>query len=233
MAGRIHSKPRRKTIADKVHRRTAMTLPVGAASVRPPDSKVEGREISPAIAMDRAARRSPRHAMTARRRAHRSASRPPRGRPPRATIIAVGGSASAARPAAATTLRRRVSRPRFRGRSTAANPNGGQAQRFGMPSGGSGRQDSLRIAPPVVRERPSYNAPRQSAPSYSAPQRQSAPSYSAPQRQSAPSYSAPQRQSCARSAEQRRRRRWRQSARQFRWRRQSRRPWPVTNVLPN
>ena len=65
-----------------------------------------------------------------------------------------------------------------------ANPDG-QAQRFGMPGGGSGRQDSLRIAPPVVRERPSNNAPRQSAPSYSAPQRQSAPSYSAP-RQSAP-----------------------------------------------
>jgi hypothetical protein len=51
--------------------------------------------------------------------------------------------------------------------------------------GGSGRQESLRIAPPVVRERPSNNAPqqRQSAPSYNAP-RQSAPS--AP-RQSAPS----------------------------------------------
>jgi hypothetical protein len=42
-----------------------------------------------------------------------------------------------------------------------------------------GRQESLRIAPPLVRPRPSY-----SAPSYSAP-RQSAPSYSAP-RQSAP-----------------------------------------------
>jgi len=60
------------------------------------------------------------------------------------------------------------------------------------PNGGSGQ--SLRIAPPVVRDRsygggPSYSAPRQSAPSYSAP-RQSAPSYSAP-RQSAPSYSAP------------------------------------------
>ena len=49
--------------------------------------------------------------------------------------------------------------------------------------GGANRQESLRIAPPVVRERPSYNAPRPSAPSYSAP-RQSAPS--AP-RQSAPS----------------------------------------------
>ena len=47
------------------------------------------------------------------------------------------------------------------------------------PAGGSSRPESLRIAPPVVRERPSngtpsYSAPRQSAPSYSAP-RQSAP----------------------------------------------------------
>jgi hypothetical protein len=71
---------------------------------------------------------------------------------------------------------------------------GNQAPRYTAPAGGSGRQESLRIAPPVVRERPSYSAPsysapRQSAPSYSAP-RQSAPSYSAP-RQSAPSYSAP------------------------------------------
>ena len=66
---------------------------------------------------------------------------------------------------------------------------GNRPARYNAPSGGSGRQESLRIAPPVVRERPSYsapsyNAPRQSAPSYSAP-RQSAPSYSAP-RQSAP-----------------------------------------------
>jgi len=66
---------------------------------------------------------------------------------------------------------------------------GNQAPRYNAPSGGASRQESLRIAPPVVRERPSYsapsyNAPRQSAPSYSAP-RQSAPSYSAP-RQSAP-----------------------------------------------
>src|ERR1017187_5687204 len=60
-----------------------------------------------------------------------------------------------------------------------SSPNN-QGQRYNAPSGGS----SLRIAPPVVRQRPSY-----SAPSYSAP-RQSAPSYSAP-RQSAPSYSAP------------------------------------------
>src|ERR1035438_7295760 len=70
-----------------------------------------------------------------------------------------------------------------------SSPNN-QGQRYNAPSGGS----SLRIAPPVVRQRPSYSgprysAPRQSAPSYSAP-RQSAPSYSAP-RQSAPSYSAP------------------------------------------
>jgi hypothetical protein len=59
-----------------------------------------------------------------------------------------------------------------------------QGQRYNEPSGSSGRQQSLRMAPPVVSQRPSYSAPRQSAPSYSAP-RQSAPSYSAP-RQSAP-----------------------------------------------
>jgi FecR protein len=87
------------------------------------------------------------------------------------------------------------------------SPAPGQAQRQAAPAprqnypqqnnapvrnqymGGSNQQ-SLHIAPPVVRERPAYSAPqRQSAPSYSAP-RQSAPSYSAP-RQSAPSYSAP------------------------------------------
>jgi hypothetical protein len=50
-----------------------------------------------------------------------------------------------------------------------------QGQRFGAPGGGAGRQDSLRIAPPVVRERPSYSAPRQSAPSYNSAPRQSAP----------------------------------------------------------
>ena len=52
-------------------------------------------------------------------------------------------------------------------------------QNYSAPAAGSARQESLRIAPPVVRQRPSY-----SAPGYSAP-RQSAPSYSAP-RQSAP-----------------------------------------------
>jgi hypothetical protein len=54
------------------------------------------------------------------------------------------------------------------------------ANRYTGPS--NSRQESLRIAPPVVRERPSspgYSAPRQSAPSYSAP-RQSAPRQSAP-----------------------------------------------------
>jgi FecR protein len=45
-----------------------------------------------------------------------------------------------------------------------------QSPAYNAPRGGSGRQESLRIAPPVVRERPSYNAPRQqSAPSNSAP----------------------------------------------------------------
>jgi hypothetical protein len=74
--------------------------------------------------------------------------------------------------------------PRAPRQDFSASP-GSQAPRYNGASGSSGRQDSLRIAPPVVRERPSYSAPRQqSAPSYSAP-RQSAPSYSAP-RQSAP-----------------------------------------------
>ena len=69
-----------------------------------------------------------------------------------------------------------------------------QAPQSNSGGGGSNRQEPLRIAPPVVRERPntpSYSAPRQSAPSYSAPARPSAPSYSAPARPSAPSYSAP------------------------------------------
>ena len=69
--------------------------------------------------------------------------------------------------------------PRQDSRSGQSN----QVQRFASPSGG--RQESLRIAPPVVRERPSYNAPRPSAPGYSGP-RQSAPSYSAPRQQSSP-----------------------------------------------
>jgi hypothetical protein len=59
--------------------------------------------------------------------------------------------------------------------------------RYSTPGGGQG---SIRVAPPVVRERPSmpsYNAPRPSAPSYSGPR---GGGFSAP-RQSAPSYSAP------------------------------------------
>ena len=67
-------------------------------------------------------------------------------------------------------------------RQTPAAPR--QDYRSNSPAAGSGRQESLRIAPPVVRQRPSYSAPGYSAPRYSAP------SYSAP-RQSAPSYSAP------------------------------------------
>jgi hypothetical protein len=73
----------------------------------------------------------------------------------------------------------------------AGNAPGGQGYsnqpRSSAPQ--NSRPESMRISPPVVHERssaPSYNnAPRQSAPSYSAP-RESAPSYSAP-RQSAPS----------------------------------------------
>jgi FecR protein len=81
--------------------------------------------------------------------------------------------------------------------SAPRNDSRGGWQRFGTPAGGNsapnqgqgaaprqqdfrsspgGQSPSLRIAPPVVRERPSYNAPRQqSAPSYSAPRQQSAP----------------------------------------------------------
>jgi hypothetical protein len=67
----------------------------------------------------------------------------------------------------------------------------GQSPAYNAPGGGSARQESLRIAPPVVRERPSYNAPRQqSAPSYSAP-RQSAPRQSAPAPRSNGGGSAP------------------------------------------
>jgi hypothetical protein len=67
-------------------------------------------------------------------------------------------------------------------RQTSTAPR--QDYRSSTPGAGSSRQESLRIAPPVVRQRPSYSAPSYSAPRYSAP------SYSAP-RQSAPSYSAP------------------------------------------
>src|ERR1017187_10481912 len=63
-------------------------------------------------------------------------------------------------------------------RQTPAAPR--QDYRSSTPGAGSSRQESLRIAPPVVRQRPSYSAPSYSAPRYSAP------SYSAP-RQSAPS----------------------------------------------
>jgi hypothetical protein len=107
------------------------------------------------------------------------------------------GQAQAGRPAASPSNDSRGGWERF------GTPGGGnsapnqrqtptaprQDYRSNSPAGGSGRQESLRIAPPVVRQRPSYSspgysAPRYSAPSYSAP-RQSAPSYSAP-RQSAP-----------------------------------------------
>jgi hypothetical protein len=71
--------------------------------------------------------------------------------------------------------------------------NNNDRPRFNDPNrGGANRQEPLRIAPQVMRERPSqpqYQAPRQSAPQYQAP-RQSAPSNPAP-RQSPPSFSAP------------------------------------------
>jgi hypothetical protein len=66
--------------------------------------------------------------------------------------------------------------------------------------GGNNRQESIRVAPPVVRERPSYSAPRynrQSSPSYSSP-RQSAPSRPSPS-YSAPRQSAPSRQEAPRN----------------------------------
>ena len=75
--------------------------------------------------------------------------------------------------------------PRQNYQSSPSNNRQQPQTRGNQYSSGASRQESLRITPPVVRERPSYNAPqRQNAPSYSAP-RQSAPSYSAP-RQSAP-----------------------------------------------
>ncbi len=63
---------------------------------------------------------------------------------------------------------------------------------YASPNYGGNSQESLRVAPPVVRQRPSNSAPSYSAPRYSAPSapRYSAPRYSAP-RSSAPSYSAP------------------------------------------
>ena len=87
---------------------------------------------------------------------------------------------------AATAARARVtwaSYPPCR-QNTVCPPGQGQTptaprQNYSAPAARSARQESLRIAPPVVRQRPSssapgYSAPRQSAPSYSAP-RQSAP----------------------------------------------------------
>jgi hypothetical protein len=84
--------------------------------------------------------------------------------------------------------------PRQDSRQNFQQNNRPQVNAPSAPNGPSGRQEPLRVAPPVVRERPSapqYQAPRQSAPSYSPPPRQSAPSYSPPPRQSAPSFSAP------------------------------------------
>ncbi len=72
--------------------------------------------------------------------------------------------------------------------------------RYSDPGAGSSRQEYLRIAPPVVRERPTYDAPRQqNAPSYNAPRQQNAPSYNQP-RQSAPSYNAPRQSAPSYSA---------------------------------
>ena len=94
-----------------------------------------------------------------------------------------------------TPAQRQQQAPAPRQNNYQSSPYNSRPQQQSAPArgnqyvGGASRQESLRIAPPVVRERPSYSAPRQSAPSYSAP-RQSAPSYSAP-RQSAPRQSAP------------------------------------------
>src|SRR5204863_348503 len=100
----------------------------------------------------------------------------------------VGGSPNARQqPAPAAPRQEYRSNPRSDGNGQQYN------QRYNQPSGGYSRQESLRMAPPVVRERPSapsYSAPRQSAPSYSAP-RQSAPSYSAPRSNAGGGNSAP------------------------------------------
>jgi hypothetical protein len=83
-----------------------------------------------------------------------------------------------------------------------AQPNNDRPRNFapngGGNGGGNGRQEPLRMAPPVVRERPSgqrYEAPRQSMPSYNPPPQRSAPSYSPPPQRSAPSYSPPPQRS--------------------------------------
>jgi hypothetical protein len=64
--------------------------------------------------------------------------------------------------------------PRQDFQNSPRNDNSGRQSGGRQFGGGSNRPENLRIAPPVVRERPSYNVPRPSAPSYSAP-RQSAP----------------------------------------------------------
>jgi hypothetical protein len=83
-------------------------------------------------------------------------------------------------------------RPRFNG-----SPNGNGGGNGGGNSFGR-QQEPLRIAPPVVRERPNAPAQRYEAPRYQAPpqQRYEAPRYQAPpqQRNEAPRYQAPPQQ---------------------------------------
>jgi hypothetical protein len=83
-----------------------------------------------------------------------------------------------------------------RSENTRPEPNG--QRNFAPGQGGSG--GAVRISPPIVGDRssqsyqqsPRYESPRNSNPSYQAPQRSYTPSYQAP-RNSAPAYQAPQR----------------------------------------
>jgi Family of unknown function (DUF6600)/FecR protein len=72
--------------------------------------------------------------------------------------------------------------------------------RFGGSPNSAARdgQQSLRVSPPVVRQRENYNRPAQSAPRYQAPRQLSAPRSYSPPAHSAPR-SSPQRSSAPRS----------------------------------
>ena len=184
--GRIHSNPHRKTIADRVPKRQR----AGDASVRRPGTSCRaGKSARQSVRIGQrgaVATQRPTVAESAGEPAIGAAQRQPRWM---AALRQPGGGNSA------PSQRQAPAAPRQEYRDIRT----GQAQRFGMPGGGSGRQESLRIAPPVVRERPSYNAPRSecaelqraatAARRATARRRQSAPSYSAPRR--APHQSAP------------------------------------------
>ena len=163
--GRTHSKPRRKTIAERRALDAQNSDAGGWRRFGSPSGQPAGgqgnqpAESHTAPAARRQAQRNDRPvAQSAGQPAGRAAQRQP------------WWMAALRQPLAAATARRpEARRPPPRGRSSGPVRRWPVPALYGMPGGGSGRQESLRIAPPVVRERPSYNAPRQSAPSYSAP----------------------------------------------------------------